>query len=130
MDIREANAQISDRMAQFVQTAPLSDKLLRVGSDYADAAREAGAVNDAGWFAAHRASITSNLKGNVLTIIMAMREVATHKGEPLPQAIQTYLRPKDPVGSEGWRRGALRRHLLRHALRAALTRPGGGLSPS
>jgi hypothetical protein len=33
------------------------------------------------------------------------------------------------VGSEGWRRGVVRRHLLRHALRAAMTQPGG-LSPS
>nr|MBP7253747.1 hypothetical protein [Alphaproteobacteria bacterium] len=79
MDVKEANAQICRRMEQFVQNMPLSDKILRVGSDYADAAREAGGPNDPGWFAAHRASIASNLKGNVLTIIMAMREVATYK---------------------------------------------------
>lgn len=129
MDVKEANAQICRRMEQFVQDVPLSDKILRVGSDYADAAREAGGANDPGWFAAHRASIASNLKGNVLTIIMAMREVATYKGVPLPQAAQTYLKPKDPIGSEGWRRGVVRRHLLRHALRAALAEPSG-LSPS
>lgn len=129
MDVREANAQISARMEQFVQTAPLSDKILQVGSDYADAAREAGGGREPGWFAAHRASIASNLKGNVLSIIAAMREVATHKGEPLPQAVQNYLKPQHPVGSEGWRRGVVRRHLLRHALRAALTSPGG-FSPS
>jgi hypothetical protein len=129
MGLQESNQEICQRMEQFVKTAPLSDKILRVGSDYADAAREAGATNDPGWFAANRASIASNLKGNVLTIIMAMREIATYKGVPLPQAAQHYLKPTEPVGSEGWRRGVVRRHLLRHALRSALSGPGG-LSPS
>ncbi len=117
-------------MAQFVQEKPLSDKQLLVSSDYVDAAREAGATNDPGWFAAHRASITSNLKGNVLTMIGLVREAATAMGIPAQQMLQKYIKSPEPIGSEAWRRSAVRRHLMRQALGAAQRSRPGGLSPS
>lgn len=120
MGLQESNQEICARMAQFVQAKPLSDKELLVSSDYADAAREDGASKEPGWFAAKRGHIEQQLKGNVLTMIGLVRHTATALGLPAPAMVQTLIKSPAPIGSEAWRRSAVRRHLLRHALGAAL----------
>lgn len=120
MGLEDANRQICARMQEIVRDRQLSDRELKAGCDYLDAAREVAAPNDAGWFAQHRQAIAGNLRGNVLTIIAAVSELATAKGQPISQAVQDYCDRHDKVGSEAWRRGIVRRRLIRQAFQAAL----------
>ncbi len=120
MGLEDANRQICARMQEIVRNRPLSDRELKVGCDFLDAAREVAKPNDPSWFAQHRQSIASNLKGNVVTIIAAVSELATVRGQPVSQAIQDYCERPDRVGSETWRRGIVRRRLIRQAFQAAL----------
>ncbi len=126
MGLQESNQEICRRMEQFVQATSLRDKELLVSSDYADAAREDSRSKEPGWFATKRGHIEQQLKGNVLTVIGLVRETATAMGMPAPAMVQKLIKSSDPIGSEAWRRSAVRRHLLRHALGAALhSQPNG-----
>lgn len=120
MGLQESNQEICARMAAFVAAKPLKDKELLISSDYADAAREDGSSKEPGWFAAKRGHIEQQLKSNVLTVIGLVRETATAMGMPAPAMVQKLIKSPDPIGTEAWRRSAVRRHLLRHALGAAL----------
>ncbi len=120
MGLEDANRQICARMQEIVRARPFTDRELKAGCDYLDAAREVAAPPGSGWFAQHRQAIASNLRGNVLTIIAAVSELATAKGQPIGQAVREYCDPHDKVGSEQWRRGIVRRRLVRQAFRAAL----------
>lgn len=120
MGLEDANRQICARMQEIVRARPFTDRELKVGCDYLDAAREVAAPPGSGWFAQHRQSIANNLRGNVLTIIAAVGDMATVKGQPIGQAVRDYCERYDKVGSEQWRRGIVRRRLIRQALQAAL----------
>ena len=123
MNLQDANDVICSRMENFVREKQLKDAELRIGCDYSDAVRYENGSNDPTWFAAHRELIASNLKGNVLTIITAARQMANTMGKPVTKTLKNYLKPEHRIGTEEWRRGAMRRHLTRLALHRAFTEP-------